>query len=91
MSSKILTEFMFEVPELITDRNKSEDRKIFCYLAIFKNQLLCTDYHCFCKRYGGVCSYNNNCGISAFHRKMEIIFENATQCYLKRDFRKFCQ
>ena len=91
MSSKILTEFMFEVPELITDRNKSEDRKIFCYLAIFENQLLCTDYHCFCERYGGVCSYNNNCGICAFHRKMEIIFENATQCYLKRDFRKFCQ
>ena len=93
MSSKIMTEFMFEVPELITERNKSEDRKIFCYLAIFENQLPCwaTDYHWFCERYGGVCSYNSNCHICAFHRKMEIIFENAAQCYLKRDFRKFCE
>ena len=41
MSSKIMTEFMFEVPELITERNKNEDRKIFCYLAISENQLLC--------------------------------------------------
>ena len=30
-----MTEFMFEVPELITEMNKSEDRKIFCCLAIF--------------------------------------------------------
>ena len=50
-----------------------------------------TDYHWFCERYGGVCSYNSNCHICAFHRKMEIIFENAAQCYLKRDFRKFCE
>ena len=48
---------MFEVPELITERKKSEARKIFCYLAIFENQLLCwaTDYHWFCECYGGVC------------------------------------
>ena len=32
---------MFEVTELITEMNKSEDRKIFCYVAIFENQLLC--------------------------------------------------
>ena len=86
-----MTEFMFEVPELITEMNKSEDRKIFCYLAIFENQLLfwATDHRWFCERYGGVCSYSNNCRICAFHRKMEIVFENAAQCYLKRDFRKF--
>ena len=84
---------MFEVLELITERNKSEDRKIFYYLAIFEHQLLCwaMDYHWFCERYGGVCSYNNNCCICTFHRKLEIIFENAVQCYLKRDFRKFCE
>ena len=88
-----MTEFMFEVPELITERKKSEDRKIFCYLAIFENQLLCwaTDYQWFCERYGGVCPYSNNCHICDFHRKMEIIFENVAQCYLKRDFRKFCE
>ena len=91
MSSKIMTEFMFDVPELITEMNKSENRKIFCYLAIFENQLLCwaTDHHWFCERHGGVFLSDNNCRICAFHRKMEIVFENATQCYLKRDFRKF--
>ena len=91
MSSKIMTEFMYEVPELITEMNKSKDRKIFCYLAISENQLICwaTDHHWFCESHGGVCSYNNNCCIYASHRKIETVFENAAQCYLKRDFRKF--
>ena len=82
---------MFDVPELITEMNKSEDRKIFCYLAIFESQLLCwaTDDYWFCERHGGVCSYNSNCCICALHRKMEIVFENAARCYPKRDFRKF--
>ena len=47
---------MFEVTELITEMNKSEDKKIFCYVAIFENQLLCwnTDHHWLCERHGGV-------------------------------------
>ena len=35
------------------------------------------------------CLFVSNCRICAFHRKIEIVFENAAQCYLKRDFRKF--
>ena len=91
MSSKIMNEFMFEVPELVPEIKKSKDRKIFCYLAIFENQLLCwaMDHYWFCESHGDVCSYNNNYRTYAFHRKMEIVFKNAAQCYIKRDFRNF--